>query len=132
MNKNIIEIVNMLIAILIVIYISTIIPQMVRPSGIIGASWDLNKEKEVCIVSLTKGLPAEQAGLQVNDCVVSVDGKDMSGRGVNYAVSKMYGKKYTVINLEVKRDNQILKYQIKRAKRKIDWLLIFRKPVKTK
>ncbi|RYL93643.1 S41 family peptidase [Sporolactobacillus sp. THM19-2] len=70
----------------------------------------------VSVVSPIKGSPAEKAGIRPNDQIVSIDGKTTEGLDINEAVSRIRGKKGTVVKLGIRRpgtDNE-LSFSIKR------------------
>ena len=58
---------------------------------------------KVTIVSPIKGSPADKAGLKPHDQILEVDGKSMDGLSLYQAVSKIKGKKGSVVHLLVKR-----------------------------
>lgn len=63
------------------------------------------KEGKVTIVSPFKGSPAEKAGLQPNDQIVSIDGESVEGLDLHETVLKIRGKKGTKVAIEVVRPN---------------------------
>lgn len=68
----------------------------------IGAEVQMVNGK-VTIVSPIKGSPADKAGLKPHDQILEVNGKSMDGLSLYEAVSKIKGKKGTVVHLLVKR-----------------------------
>ncbi|WP_226671396.1 S41 family peptidase [Metabacillus litoralis] len=70
----------------------------------IGAEVGMD-EGRVTIVSPFKGSPAEKAGLQPNDQIVSIDGKNVEGLDLHETVLKIRGKKGTKVAIEVVRPN---------------------------
>ncbi|GGH88909.1 carboxyl-terminal processing protease [Pullulanibacillus pueri] len=68
----------------------------------IGAEVQLENNK-VTVVSPIKGSPAEKAGLQPHDQIVSVNGKSLEGMSLNEAVAQIKGKEGTVAHLVVER-----------------------------
>lgn len=70
----------------------------------IGAEVGMQSGK-VTIVSPFKGSPAEKAGLRPNDQIVSIDGDNVEGLGLNETVLKIRGKKGTKVAIEVIRPN---------------------------
>ncbi|GIP41012.1 peptidase S41 [Paenibacillus sp. J31TS4] len=68
----------------------------------IGAEVSLN-ENRVTIVAPIKGSPAEKAGLQANDVILSVNGEKLDGLSLNEAVSKIRGKKGSEAKLQILR-----------------------------
>ena len=68
----------------------------------IGAEISVDDGKFV-IVSPIKGSPAEKAGLQANDVILSVNGEKLDGLTLNQAVMKIRGPKGTQAKLELVR-----------------------------
>ncbi|MBO1511715.1 S41 family peptidase [Metabacillus bambusae] len=63
------------------------------------------KSGKVTIVAPFKGSPAEKAGLQPNDQIVSIDGEDVEGLDLHETVLKIRGEKGTKVAIEVIRPN---------------------------
>ncbi|QGQ48114.1 S41 family peptidase [Metabacillus sediminilitoris] len=63
------------------------------------------KSGKVTIVSPFKGSPAEKAGLQPNDQIISINGENVEGLNLNETVLKIRGKKGTKVKIEVLRAN---------------------------
>ena len=63
------------------------------------------KSGKVTIVAPFKGSPAEKAGLQPNDQIVGIDGKNVEGLDLHETVLKIRGKKGTKVAIEVVRSN---------------------------
>jgi carboxyl-terminal processing protease len=61
------------------------------------------KEGYIVIVSPLKGSPAEKAGLEPNDKVMSVDGKSIQGMSSTEAVTLIRGEKGTTVKLSIQR-----------------------------
>jgi carboxyl-terminal processing protease len=57
----------------------------------------------VLIEYLYKGQPAEKAGLRVDDVIVKVDGKDITGMLLNDAINLIRGPRDTEVTLTVRR-----------------------------
>ncbi|MDQ0857270.1 S41 family peptidase [Bacillus sp. V2I10] len=68
----------------------------------IGAEVGMDGGK-IIIVSPFKNSPAEKAGLQPNDQVISIDGEPVVGSDLNDTVLKIRGKKGTKVKIEVLR-----------------------------
>ncbi|MGG1552386.1 S41 family peptidase [Paenibacillus ferrarius] len=68
----------------------------------IGAEVSMEEGKFV-IVSPIKGSPAEKAGLQAKDVIVSVNGEKLDGLTLNQAVMKIRGPKGTQAKLDLLR-----------------------------
>ncbi|MGM9926492.1 MAG: S41 family peptidase [Bacillus sp. (in: firmicutes)] len=61
------------------------------------------EDSQIVIVSPIKGSPAEKAGLQANDIIVSVDGTSLQGLSSSEAVKLIKGKKGTDVKLVIQR-----------------------------
>lgn len=74
-------------------------------------------DNKISIVSPIKGSPAEKAGLKPNDQIVAIDGKSTEGVDLYDAVSKIRGKKGSVVHIDVKRQGapNKLTFDIKRG-----------------
>ena len=68
----------------------------------IGAEVIMQQGK-VTILSPIKGSPAEKAGLQPNDAILSVNGDSLEGLSLNDAVMKIRGPKGTQAKLQIQR-----------------------------
>ncbi|NGZ76075.1 S41 family peptidase [Saccharibacillus alkalitolerans] len=68
----------------------------------IGAEVEL-KNDQVTVVSPIKGSPAEKAGIQAKDVLLSVDGKSLAGLDLQTAVSKIRGPKGSKVTIMVRR-----------------------------
>ena len=75
------------------------------------------------IIAPIKGSPAEEAGLQAQDVVTKVDGKDVEGMAIGEIVDLIMGPAGTKVNLEISRrapqgggDSRKLNFTITRAK----------------
>ncbi|WP_409022526.1 S41 family peptidase [Dellaglioa sp. P0083] len=79
----------------------------------IGAEVKINK-KDIQIVSAIKGTPAKKAGLKTDDIIQKIDGKSIYGLSLEKAVSKIRGKKGTIVKLTIKRDSSTFNVSIKR------------------
>jgi carboxyl-terminal processing protease len=71
----------------------------------IGAQLSL-KDTEVVVMSDIKGSPAEKAGLQTNDVIVTVDGKALTAMTLDQIVGLIRGNKGTSVVLGVKRPGE--------------------------
>lgn len=69
----------------------------------ITVRWD-QEMKAIVIVSPMSGTPADEAGLQANDYIISVDGTPVADMGYMESVNNMRGKPGEPITLEIFRD----------------------------
>ncbi len=70
-----------------------------------GIGAEIGKEDEyIIVVAPLSGSPAQDAGLLAGDYIISVDGEDMIGATVDYAVSIIRGDPGTQVTLTIVRD----------------------------
>jgi carboxyl-terminal processing protease len=69
----------------------------------IGAQVEIQDDLLVIVTPLP-GSPAEKAGLQPGDVILSADGKDLKGMGIDEAVSFVRGPKGSTVKLHIKRN----------------------------
>lgn len=73
--------------------------------------------KEIVVLAPIKNSPAEKAGLQTGDIITKVDDIPYEGTtGLEEASAKIKGEAGTKVNLEIKRGEQILNFDITREK----------------
>lgn len=77
---------------------------------------------KVVVVSPIKGSPAEKAGIQAKDVIVSVNGESLQGLDLNDAVAKIRGPKGSTATLVVQRSgsSQPMTFNIKRDDVKLE------------
>lgn len=75
-----------------------------------------SKTGVLTIIGLSKGGPAEKAGLKAGDILVQVDGENIEDKDISYIVSKVKGKKGTYVKLTVSRSgsSEMINLKIKR------------------
>ena len=72
---------------------------------------------EIVVVAPIKGSPAEKSGLLSGDIIVKVDGMPYSGADeLETAATKIKGEAGTTVNLEIKRNEDIMNFTITREK----------------
>lgn len=74
----------------------------------------IEADKFIQIVSPIKGSPAEEAGLQANDLITSVDGQSIEGYTASEAVELIRGEAGTDVELGIKRGDQESKVTVTR------------------
>jgi carboxyl-terminal processing protease len=79
----------------------------------IGVYLDMVSEG-IKVTSVIEGSPAMEAGIQEGDVIITADGKSLAGLTAAQASSYVKGDEGTSVNLEVKRNGTILKFNIKR------------------
>ena len=69
------------------------------------------------VISPLSGTPAYRAGIQAGDVIVTVNGQNMMGLGINTVVRKIMGKPGTKVVLGIRRgtDPKLLIFHLKRA-----------------
>ncbi|MDF1596878.1 MAG: S41 family peptidase [Acidimicrobiia bacterium] len=75
----------------------------------------LSETCHMVIVQPLEGSPAEAAGLQAGDYVVSVDGKDVEGKLLDEIVAIVRGPSGTDVTLGIEREGVLLEFTVTRA-----------------
>ncbi len=70
---------------------------------------------EVVVAAPIQGSPAEKAGLSPDDVLVAVDGKSVKGDSISEVVEKVKGPEGTMVELTVRREDEVRKYDLRRA-----------------
>lgn len=89
----------------------------------IGAQVEM-LEGVLTIVSPVRGSPAEAAGLQAGDQIISVDGQSLAGLGFVEAVDKVRGKKGSIAVVRIRRNGSEFDVSVKRDVIKIPEVII--------
>ena len=74
------------------------------------------EDDHITIIAPIEGSPAEKSGIKSGDKILKVDGKVVSAKNSDEAVSMMKGKKGTEVELTIKRGEQILDVKVTRDK----------------
>ncbi len=85
----------------------------------IGIYMGLDTNDNVVVVSTIKGTPAEEAGLQSGDIIVSVDDENVLGMSSDVVSSKVKGEEGTKVKITVARETEYLDFEIERKAIKI-------------
>jgi carboxyl-terminal processing protease len=80
----------------------------------IGAQLDQDAQGDVVVMSPIAGSPAQAAGLQAKDIILSIDGQSTAGMSVGTAVTKIRGTKGTKVTLVVLRGEEQKSFTITR------------------
>lgn len=80
----------------------------------IGVQLEDRKGKAV-IVSPIEGSPAERAGIETNDVIVGVDGKDVKGASISDIVDRVKGPKGTEVEIKILRGSKERTFSMQRA-----------------
>lgn len=75
---------------------------------------------KIQVLSTIKDGPAEKAGIQAGDLIVSVDGITYTASDMTTAANNIKGEVGTKVNVEIQRENQIIKYELTREKVKVN------------
>jgi carboxyl-terminal processing protease len=90
----------------------------------IGASVTM-RDGKVTVESAIKASPAEKAGVQSNDVIVSVNGESLAGLKLNDAVAKIRGPKGTKVNLVIQRAGVSKPIQLIIVRDDVDYETVF-------
>ncbi|KKP37083.1 MAG: Carboxyl-terminal protease [Candidatus Roizmanbacteria bacterium GW2011_GWA2_32_13] len=72
----------------------------------IGAEVGLNEDKQIIVIAPLEGTPAQKAGLLPQDIILTINETSTAGMTLEKGVSLIKGKKGTVVNLTIKRENE--------------------------
>lgn len=74
----------------------------------IGIGLEAAKDESgyIKVVSVYSGTPAETAGIQKDDLIVSVDSQDVVATGYNQAIALMKGEAGTTVEITIRRDTE--------------------------
>ena len=87
----------------------------------IGIYMVKNTEKgKIQVLAPIKGSPAEKAGIQAGDLILTVDGVDYSADEMTIASNKIKGEEGTKVTIEVLRGAEKLKFELTREKVKVN------------
>ena len=75
---------------------------------------------KVQVLSTIKGTPAESAGIQSGDLILTVDGKEYSADDMTQMASDIKGEEGTTVTLEILRGTETIKYELTRASIKVN------------
>lgn len=75
---------------------------------------------KIQVLSTIKGSPAEKAGIQAGDLIISADGVEYSADDMTIASNKIKGEEGTKVTIEVLRGAEKLKFELTREKVKVN------------
>lgn len=75
---------------------------------------------KIQVLSTIKGSPAEKAGIQAGDLIISADGVEYSADDMTTASNKIKGEEGTKVTIEVLRGAEKLKFELTREKVKVN------------
>jgi len=80
----------------------------------IGIYMSQDKDGNVVVLMPIEGSPAEEAGLQTGDIIVSIDKEECTGMDLNLVANRVKGEEGTTVELEILRQDEILNKTITR------------------
>ena len=78
------------------------------------------KYDKIQVLSTIKGSPAEEAGIQSGDLIVSVDGVEYKADDMTAVSNKIKGEEGTKVTVELLRGSENIKYELTRSKVKVN------------
>ncbi len=82
----------------------------------IGVGIQLSDEDEgIVVASPIEGSPADEAGIESGDVVISVDGEDVREKDAAEIVEDVKGEKGTTVEVTVRRDGDVRDFRMERA-----------------
>ena len=78
------------------------------------------KYDKIQVLSTIKGSPAEEAGIQSGDLIVSVDGIEYKADDMTAVSNKIKGEEGTKVTVELLRGSENVKYELTRSKVKVN------------
>ena len=78
------------------------------------------KYDKIQVLSTIKGSPAEEAGIQSGDLIVSVDGIEYKADDMTAVSNKIKGEEGTKVTIELLRGSENIKYELTRSKVKVN------------
>ena len=73
-------------------------------------------ENLITVVAPMEGSPAEKSGIKPGDKILKVNGEDVSSKQMDKALTLIKGEEGTTVNITIKRNNQVLDFDVKREK----------------
>lgn len=75
---------------------------------------------QIVVLMPMKGSPAEEAGIKSGDVITKVDGVAYTGEELNQASSALKNKEGTKAQIEILRNNEVLKLEVERKEVKVN------------
>ncbi|MGB9780515.1 S41 family peptidase [Caldanaerobacter sp.] len=98
--------------------------------GGIGIIVAVDQEDHIVVVSPIKNTPGERAGIKSGDIILEVNGKKVSGKNLDEAVSMMRGPKGTQVTITIMRDGKTFTKTITREIIKLETVFDYMLPDK--
>ncbi len=80
----------------------------------IGIYMTQDRYGNIVVLLPIEGSPAEEAGLKTGDIIAKVDGEECAGKELSVIANKVKGEEGTKVNLEIKREDEIINKTIER------------------
>lgn len=80
----------------------------------IGVYIEKNSDDQTVVTSFLANSPAEEAGMEVNDIIIGVDGVDITEMGLSELATLIKGEEGTFVTVTVLRDEEELEYTVER------------------
>ena len=80
----------------------------------IGVRISLNSDNKIMVYEVFKDSPADKSGIKENDILLSIDNNNLDGKSLEEAVNFIKNSKNSTFNIEVLRDNEVLKFSVER------------------
>ena len=75
---------------------------------------------KIMVLSPIKGGPAERAGIQPGDLIISVDGETCTAEDMSVIATKIKGEEGSTVKLEILRGNETLNFELTRENIKVN------------
>ena len=119
-NKFLLNTATVFIIMLGLLFVFHILMQLKNPQGGIGCAFSYKKINEqtslICIDKVKKGFPADEAGIEPNDCFSKIDEQSTVNMCLQKVAKLIKGKAGTIVSIDLIRNNKVLKFKIKRRK----------------
>lgn len=86
----------------------------------IGIYMSIDTDNQIIVISPVKDSPAYKAGILPGDIIVSVDGENYNGDSLTEASNKIKGQEGETVQLQIKRNEEILDFSIIRENIKLN------------
>ncbi len=73
-----------------------------------------SEDDHITVIAPIEGSPAQKAGIEAGDKILKVDGKIVTSKNSDEAISMIKGKEGTEVELTIKREDEIFDIKIKR------------------
>ena len=70
---------------------------------------------DISVVKLIEDAPAFDVGVRVNDVIIAIDGESTQGMDIDTAVTRIRGPVESSVRMTIRRDQQLIDFEIQRA-----------------